>query len=247
MKKSFLMLILIIVLLGITAGSSMGTVNQSLILAADNAPKEVSLLKYPGGYTCFLIKSSAGVKIITDPCGMDEAIQPDIVTESHAHGDHSDLSMITKPYKLITTTGEFSEKGVKITGFAGRHNRGDSWVTNVMYIFDIDGIRIAEFGSQGDMPDQAALNKMGAVDLLIVQLFANAADKLTLKESLTIVKSLGVKIIVPAHCDDSPATFKRFAQNLGSNEVTYIKSGKLSLTRAELDKIKVPKVVVLDR
>jgi L-ascorbate metabolism protein UlaG (beta-lactamase superfamily) len=238
---------LITILLGIVAGSSMGTINPSLILATDNVPGEVSILKYPGGYTCFLIKSPAGVRIISDPCGMDETIQPDIVTESHNHGDHSDLSMITKPYKLFTTAGEFSEKGIKITGIAGHHNRGDSWVTNVMYIFDIDGIRIAEFGSQGDMPDQAALKKMGTVDLLIIQLFANTTDKLTLKESLAIVKSLGAKIIVPAHCDDSPATFNRFAQSLGSNDVTYIKSGKLTLTRAELDKIKIPKVVVLNR
>lgn len=247
MKKAFPIIILITILLGIVAWSSMGTTNPGLILAANNAPKEVSLLKYPGGYTCFLLKSPTGVKIITDPCGMNEQIQPDIVTESHNHFDHSDLSMISRPYKLITTSGEFTEKGIKITGIPGHHNRGDSGVTNMMYIIDIDGIRIAEFGSQGDMPDQAALKKMGSADILIVQLFANAGDKLTFNEALTIVKSLGAKIIIPAHGDNSTATLNRFAQLLGSNTVTNIKSGKLTLTRTELDKIKIPKVVVLDR
>ncbi len=247
MKKVYLLLILITIFLGITALSSMGITNPGFILASGNVQKEVSLLKYPANYTSFHIITPAGVKIITNPYNMDETVQPDIVTESHSHGDHGDLSMITPPYQLITTTGKFMAKGVKIAGFPGHHNRLDAEVTNIMYIFDIDGIRIAEFGSQGDMPDHATLAKMGTADVLIVQLFANATDKLTLNEALTIVKSLGARIIIPAHGDNSAATLKRFAQSLGSNEVTYIKSGKLILTRTELNKIKIPKVVVLDR
>jgi hypothetical protein len=239
MKEVLWVFVLIALVTVILAGPSLA--------AADNSQKEVMIQKYPENFTCFLIKAPSGIKIITDPFCMDEKIQPDIVTESHDHGDHSDVSMLIPPYKLFNRPGEFIEKGVKITGIAGRHNRGDSGITNVMYVFDIDGIRIAEFGSQGDMPSPADLKKMGTVDVLMIQLYSVTNDKLTLNESLSIVKTLGVKIIIPAHCDTAPATHTRFAKSLGGNDVTYIKSGQLAISRTELDKIKVPKVVVLDR
>ena len=246
MKKLFLLFILIPAVSGVITGFSPETASR-VVAGADDGQKEVMIQKYPENFTCFLIKAPSGVKIIADPFGMDEKVRPDIVTESHNHFDHSDHSMLIQPYKLLYTPGDFTEKGIKITGIAGHHNKGDSGTTNIMYVFDIDGIRIAEFGSQGDMPGEADLKKIGTVDVLIVQLFFMTNDKLTMNESLSIIKRLGAKIIIPAHGDSSTATHNRYAKILGSHEVTHIKSGRLTLTRAELDKIKAPKIVVLDR
>jgi L-ascorbate metabolism protein UlaG (beta-lactamase superfamily) len=206
----------------------------------DNA---LQINKYPGNNTCFKLVTSHGVIIITDPYGMNEDVQPDIVTISHDHGDHRDFSHIAGEYQVINTAGIFDEKGIEIIGVAGHHNRDDKTMTNIIYVFDLDGLRLAQFASQGEMPTEDMFNQIGEVDILIIQIYGTANWKLSTEEASLIAKRLQAKIVIPAHTDTSQN--EPLAALLGV-KAEEIVTGKLIVTKAGLAEQQTPRVVVLD-
>ena len=211
----------------------------------ENFTDGVWIVKYPDNQTCFRFETPDGRIIVTDPYNMDEIVKPDIVTISHPHLDHGDISSLSKPYELLTKAGEFNIKGIKITGVAGSHNSGrtlEKNVCNVIYVFDIDGIKIAQFASQGALPTKAMFDEIGKVDVLIMQLFSGGG-KLSLTECTTIAKRVEPKIIIAAHGDTT--LIGRFAE-LMDTRVEKSKNGEIIVSKSSLDMIKTPKVMVLD-
>jgi hypothetical protein len=203
------------------------------------------ITKYPENLTSFKLKTSNGITIITDPYLMNEDVQADIVTSSHYDSDHSDFSRISGEYLLLdmNKVGVFNEKEITITGIAGHHNTGDTSTTNVIFTFDMDGIRLAQFASQGEMPTEDMFAQIGKVDILIIQVFTEGYGKLSTKEAANIAQRLQAKIIIPAHGDTSQTDV--FASLLGIKSEVIV-TGKLMVTKAELEKQQTPRVVVLD-
>jgi hypothetical protein len=207
------------------------------------AQEELWIIKYPGNFTSFKFVTSQGVIIITDPYGMNEDVQPDIVTISHDHADHGDLPRIGGEYQLIRMAGTFDVKGIKITGVAGHHNRDDKTTTNIIYVFDIGDIRLAQFASQGEMPTEAMFSQIGKVDILIIQIYGTANWKLSVEEASSIAKRLQARIVIPAHTDTTKNdTLARLLGVQAENLVT----GKLMVTKADLAEQQMPRVVILD-
>jgi L-ascorbate metabolism protein UlaG (beta-lactamase superfamily) len=202
----------------------------------------VGIVKYPQNQTAFKFTTPDGVTIITDPYGMDETVKADIVTESHNHSDHTDVSRITGDYSLLTEIGSYDVHGVHIDGYPGVHNDGDDSITNIIFVFEIDGIRIAQFGSQGAVPDEETLAEIGDIDILIIQ-FMEYDTKMTLEQAREVATAMHAKIIIPAHGD--PEKNDEFAEMLPcATEV--IPSGKMSISRDELDNMQGPTLFILD-
>jgi L-ascorbate metabolism protein UlaG (beta-lactamase superfamily) len=210
---------------------------------ATPAPVSVSIKKYHGNYTCFKIVTSQNIIIVTDPYGMTEDVPADIVTVSHDHSDHNDLSRIQPAVDPIRKPGEYDAKGVHITGVAGSHNKGDTTTTNVIFVFDMDGIRLAQFASQGDMPTAEMFAEIGRVDILIVQIYGNGFDKLSVAEADEIARTLEARIIIPAHTDTSQTEI--LAALLGTVHEKG-NSGFMIVTAAGLAAQQTPRVVTLD-
>lgn len=177
---------------------------------------------------------------------MNESIQADIVTQSHQHEDHSDVSRILQPYRLIDTWGEFAVKDARITGIPGHHNFGDQGVTNIIFLFDIDGIQIAQFASQGEMLPQETLERMGNVDILIIQIGTLETRKLIPYQVGIIAQQLKAKIVIPAHGTALPEDHNELAAFLGNKPVIYKQDGTLKITKAQLKAMDATQVMVLD-
>jgi hypothetical protein len=211
-------------------------------------PKEFTeglfIKKYPGNYACFKFETPGGVKIVTDPYNMDETISPDIVTESHQHEDHADTARLSGSYKLITEVGEYSVKGVKIKGFPGEHNKGDNAVTNRIFLFDIEGIKIAHFASQGELPDLETVRKLGNPDILLIQACKDEIyDKLTLSDCAGIIDSLKPKIVIEEH--GSAGYGAKLAEYFKLPD-EYASNGEIYITKRDLEEIEGFKVLDLD-
>jgi L-ascorbate metabolism protein UlaG (beta-lactamase superfamily) len=169
----------------------------------------VWIKKYPGNYACFKFETPDGITIVCDPFGMDEKVSADIVTESHQDYDHVDTSMITGLYKLYQGPGEFSGEfageGIFVAGIGGKHNKTDAEVTNTVFVFAINGIRIAHFASLGQAPSEemwAKLNELGGIDVLLIQAYTNPvwkSVKMTLEECCSVVDRLDPRIVIPEH------------------------------------------------
>ncbi len=204
----------------------------------------VWIKNYPGNSACFELANKDGYQIVCDPYLINDDIQPDLVTESHQHGDHNDTSTFKEPYELITEPGDYVYNGITIRGFSGKHNIGDKEVTNIIYVFDIDGIKIAHFASQGEVPTTETLKQIGPVDVLLVQIFSGPGyGKLEVKDIDSIVSTLKPKIIIPEH--GGYAIEKKLAVHMKLDEV-YKTSGTLIVTRKMLDEIKEVKLISLD-
>ncbi|MCP4544014.1 MAG: hypothetical protein GY832_43430 [Chloroflexi bacterium] len=217
--------------------------HQTPISTAKRSNAELEIKKHPGNFTSFRLETRTGVTIITDPYKMDEDVQADIVTVSHYHSDHSDFSRIVGEYRLIDTVGIYEENGIRITGIAGHNNKGDTDTTNIIYVFDMDGIRLAQFASQGELPTQDMFVKIGEVDILIIQTYGWERGKLTAGEARSIIQKLQAKIVIPAHTDAGQT--ETLISLFGGNSESYL-DGKLIVTETDLAEQKTTKIVILD-
>lgn len=238
-KKIIYILIICVGFISITCFSWM--LYDHLQLGSGNN-EEVLIKKYPGNQTAFKFISSKGVKLISDPCYLNETVKADVVTEANNHIDHTETSRITGNFKLINTTGNFNIKEIHIAGYPGINSKGDNWTSNIIYVYDIDGIHIVQLSSQGEMLDEDTLKKIGKTDILIIQIIDHYT-KMGLNEAYKMIKKLEAKIVIPAHGNqalnpDLAALFKE--------DVDYKSSGIIKVTREMLEKIKKPKILVLD-
>jgi hypothetical protein len=193
--------------------------------------------KYPGNYTSFKIETSSGFKIITDPYNTD-SVKPDIVTLSHRHFDHCDMSKLMGNYTIIENDEMYNLNGISIEGYRGNHNKGASDSINCVFIFNIEGIKIGQFGSLGEM----LTDDIGKLDVLII-LVSKSTAKLTLDEIEIIIRNTGAKIIIPAH--GTPNLGEALAAKIGA-DYWLINTGDIIVTKNNIAKIKKPLVLNLD-
>ncbi len=212
----------------------------------ENFTEGVWIKKYPENYACFKFETPEGIKIVADPYMMNETVQPDIVTESHQHSDHVDASKLQGTYKLIKETGSFSEKGIKITGYQGKHNKGEMSESNIIFVYEVNGLKIAHFASQGELPSDETLGQIKNADVLLIQASIKpeyANSKMNLEETKYIIDKLNPKIVIPEHGSENLG--KALAAYLGL-KVEFIENGEVTVTKSGLDAAKSLRVLDLD-
>lgn len=158
------------------------------------------------GHATFKLTSEAGTSVITDPYQTSEKINygainesADIVTVSHEHFDHGNVTAVKGNPKVIKDTASAEVKGIKIRGIASFHDddKGKKRGTNVVYCFEIDDVRLCHVGDLGHQLSNAQIVELGRVDVLMVPvggfytIDANAATKLC--------NAIAPKVIIPMH------------------------------------------------
>ena len=73
------------------------------------------------GHSCFMIETSDGVSILTDPYKgvgyeLPENLQADITLISHAHFDHNNIDAVKSKF-VLQTAGKYELFGLKIKLF----------------------------------------------------------------------------------------------------------------------------------
>jgi hypothetical protein len=130
----------------------------------------------------FIIISSDGTIIVTDPTSMPTAKEleliPDAITVTHTHSDHFDPEFIDSLNcrKSIATIENFNVNDVHIYSIASSH-RGSiinhETPDNVIYVFEVDGLRIAHMGDIGqEHLTIKQINALGKIDVALM-LFSN--------------------------------------------------------------------------
>ncbi len=205
----------------------------------------VLIKKYPGNYACFTFGTVDGFQILSDPYMLNDTLSPDIVVESHQHGDHTDTSRVEGDYALITEPGEYTFDQATIRGYMGLHNKSDlPGGPNIMFVTTLEDITIAHFASQGDIPSSDVLDQIGKVDVLLIQVFENGTyGKLVPVNLPAIIDKLQPKIIIPEHGQGNADVVIAEKLNIATESVP---SGTLILTREKLNELTEMKVINLD-
>jgi L-ascorbate metabolism protein UlaG (beta-lactamase superfamily) len=175
----------------------------------------------------FIITSSAGTIIVADPTSMPTPeeldLNPDVVTISHTHSDHIDPKF-TDPLrckKSIGTIESFYIKDVHIYSVGSSH-RGNfinnKTPNNVIYVFEVDGLRIAHMGDIGqDHLTIKQLESLGKIDIAFMQFSNRFSGMFDSDKGFKLIEELKPQIIIPTH--SNPRSTRKIAKILGKLEV----------------------------
>jgi L-ascorbate metabolism protein UlaG (beta-lactamase superfamily) len=205
------------------------------------------------GHSAFRLKGKV-TSVVTDPydpsmIGLKlPKIEADIVTLSHDHGDHNNSAAVDGAKFIAKGPGEYEIGGVAFTGTASWHDnsKGSERGKNVIYTFNIDGLRVCHLGDIGQhqLTDEQ-VEDIGAVDILMIPV--GGVYTVGAAEAAKIVTQLDPKVIIPMHYKLPDLKFDlepvdHFLKEMGqeTDPVT-----KYSISRDKLPD--EPQVVVLEK
>lgn len=207
------------------------------------------------GHSCFLLTSEAGVKVLTDPFNDQvgyrlPAVEADIVTTSHGHSDHNYVRAVKGKFKHWDQPGVFEKNGIKANGVPTFHDevQGAKRGKNIIYIFDMDGLRICHSGDLGHIPSREQAAAIGQVDILLVPvggIYTVNAD-----EAVIVVQLLKPKVTIPMHFKTSVLSFQldgadKFLAAAGaSKQEAYFNRQEINIESESLGVL--PEILILD-
>ncbi len=197
------------------------------------------------GHASFMITSEAGTKIITDPYVTGGGLtygeikeSADIVTVSHEHGDHSNVSGVRGNPEVVRGTAKV--KGIEFKGIPTYHDdvEGKLKGSNAVICFEVDGVRVCHLGDLGHPLSDKQVALIGSVDILLVPVGGNYT--IDAKVASQLCDSLKPKVIIPMHFKNDKCAFpiagvdeflqgKEGVSRLDASEVEF-KQGELPAT-----------------
>jgi L-ascorbate metabolism protein UlaG (beta-lactamase superfamily) len=158
------------------------------------------------GHSSFLITSDAGTKVLTDPYTPGRGLNygpitemPDVISVSHGHSDHNNISGVPGKATILDKPGKTEIRGIKIQAFASYHDEtgGSQRGSNIVFCFDLDGVRICHLGDLGHVLGDKDVAEIGPVDVLLVPV--GGFFTIDAKTAAEVSQRLSPKVIVPMH------------------------------------------------
>jgi L-ascorbate metabolism protein UlaG (beta-lactamase superfamily) len=156
------------------------------------------------GHSSFRIKGKPA-SVVTDPfdptmVGLKySAVEGDIVTISHHHRDHDQGQAVKGVKKVIDSPGEYEIMGVSILGFASYHDdkKGEERGENTIFVYEIDGIRLAHLGDLGHKLSEEMVDSLGDIDIMMIPVGGTFTISPVL--AAEIVRNIEPTVILPMH------------------------------------------------
>ena len=160
------------------------------------------------GHACFEVIDSEGRSIVIDPhdggsIGLPRPeARADAVLVTHNHFDHNAVEVVLKPggEKHIMRKGEFVVLGKhRARGIEAYHDpyKGRMRGKVVMYVVEVDGVRILHVGDLGHTLTEDHVRAIGKVDVVM----APVGGTFTIgpKEAAEVLRTLRPKAFIPMH------------------------------------------------
>jgi len=164
------------------------------------------------GQACFVITSSTGLKVMTDPYTVTSTLTyspvdetSDIVTVSHEHGDHNNVAVVKGQPEVIKGVGVNTVKGIEFKGMATWHDAagGAQRGPNTVFVFSVDGVKLCHLGDLGHRLSSEQVSQIGSIDILLIPVGGNYT--IDAKTATGVCDSLKPKVIIPMHYKTSRA------------------------------------------
>jgi L-ascorbate metabolism protein UlaG (beta-lactamase superfamily) len=158
------------------------------------------------GHACWEIENADGLRIVTDPHdGKAIGIKPplveaEIVLMSHDHFDHNcDRIVQGADKEVVTGAGARTVKGIPIIGVHSYHDedKGSKRGENIMFNFEVDGIKVCHLGDLGEQLDKAQIDGLGDIDIMFIPV--GGTFTVDAKGAWKVIKILNPKVVVPMH------------------------------------------------
>lgn len=165
------------------------------------------------GHSCFVLTSETGIRVLMDPVdpetGYDlQSIKADAVTISHDHHDHNYLPAVAGNPAIIRETGAFDVGPVHIEGIHSWHDEaeGQKRGNNILYVVEMDGIRILHAGDLGHLPNDSTIGRLHRIDVLLVPI--GGVYTIDYVQALALANMIRPKVVIPMHYRTKNVTFK---------------------------------------
>ena len=164
------------------------------------------------GQSTFVLKTSTGLNALLDPAGLgtgyDIPAQSgiDLVIMSHEHSDHNAVSLAAgSPTVLHGLAGndwakiDQTIKGVRVRTVGVYHDdtSGSQRGKNAIFVFDVDGLRLAHLGDLGHTLSPEQIKDIGPVDVILIPV--GGYYTVDGKAATEVVNQLNPKIVIPMH------------------------------------------------
>jgi L-ascorbate metabolism protein UlaG (beta-lactamase superfamily) len=150
----------------------------------------------------FLITTSSGTKIVTDPYTPTANYSPiaesaDIVTISHDHADHNNTAAVLGNPQVIRASTV--AKGIRFEAIASYHDDvlGKQRGGNAIFAFEADQMRLCHLGDLGQLLSGEQLAAIGAVDVLFIPVGGYYTIDAVMASR--VADQLKPKVIIPMH------------------------------------------------
>jgi len=212
-------------------------------------PPKVLKITYMA-HSCFLITSSDGLKVITDPYNVigyapvNESA--DIVTVSHEDWDHNNVAGVNGQPEIVRAPGITTIKGIEFKVIEAWHDTGKTKPNNIV-CFTVDAVKFCFLGDLGSTLTPEQISAIGSVDILFVPV-GGGGYTINAKKATEIYSALNPAIVIPMHYGTLKLGFSLdgiddFIE--GKSNVRKPNSSLLEISKAELPAITT--IIVMDQ
>lgn len=207
------------------------------------------------GHSSFKLRGKTA-SVITDPfdpkfVGLKyPSGEADIVTVSHNHDDHNQSQLIKNVRMTVEGPGEYEISGISIVGIPSFHDtkKGEERGENTIYVFEIDGLRIAHLGDLGcDLTDEQ-VTALGAIDVLMIPV--GGEYTIGPKEAVKVVGEIDPYFVIPMHykvdgLSSELSKLEPVETFLKESGLTVERMDKFSLKREDILEDQSTKIILL--
>ncbi len=190
-------------------------------------------MAYP--YNSYVITSVEGETVIVDPTEMPAKeivdLKPAAIVSTHDHMDHVDPKYRDSYdcQKITYTKADIKTRDFHIYTVLSSHRNNILGTSNVIIVFEVNGLRIAHMGDIGqDALTGEQLKEIGKIDIAFMQFENNWSNmRLADEKGFKLIEQLKPAVVVPTHYTDMslPVLEKKYGKITDySNVVAVSKS-----------------------
>lgn len=211
------------------------------------------------GHSCFSLTESTGTSIVTDPYGDIGFDMPrteaDIVTVSHAHYDHNNISAVGGNPTVIEKEGNYDFGGVGITAVKSYHDDEDGKKRgeNLIFKFRMDGLEVCHLGDLGEECSSSLIEAILPVHVLLIPV--GGEYTIDAEQAKEYVDRLMPSIVIPMHykekgldmdLDKVDAFCDLFESDADEEQVELLEDDEIELFRDDITE-ETTKIIVMER
>ncbi len=173
------------------------------------------------GRNCFRLRGREGT-VITDPCPPESGYKlgkqaAEVVTISNPDQPGYAYAESAEASRRLDAPGEYEVGGILVTGIASRRADGSR---NVIFVCELDNLRVAHLGLLGTTPSAAVLNDLKNIDILLMP--AGGGNSLGGAAAAEVMKVIDPGLVIPMNyrtefeADESLEPLDRFLRETGA-------------------------------